>query len=413
MNSDMQSKAVQLLEQLREKWLPKILISVRNDAVEYRAYSDGDWLRLEGDVEQRSIFEQRVLLLPDDLCFHRLRQFPADSLTKQSLREAVELDLPRWSPWTEDVDFFYWPKRQENTWQVAVWVWKKASLASILDRMKGPPGYIVPSAAWKMASLLKSQQSDVLLIESSTDGSWNYTGVADDFSQFIQASVTSDSAGRRLQTTIQQDMSDPACFLDADDLAEVPPWEDPQALAPARYVPPPVSELAAGRQPGVEDWTDPFVWARPVGAVLAVYLLWIVGSGLVFLKQGEEVKAYTERANSISTDVLEARIEVESMNEVLQQLDLMRQRQTHMQAVLASLSQTLPRETWVNQVDYQDDPDSPRLELTGNSRESASLAAVLENMPEVKQAMFLSDIRKNAITGLESFKLQLILAESP
>ena len=110
----------------------------------------------------------------------------------------------------------------------------------------------------------------------------------------------------------------------------------------------------------------------------------------------------------MSIEVLDARVEVERINVLLAQIDLMRANQLDLESILASLSTTLPNNAWLEHIEYLGD-DGGWLEITGKSEQSSTLAAVLERIPEVEQAMFLTDIRRDKRTGLEPFKIRLKL----
>ncbi len=405
MNSMAEIPIVTRLKQFRDRWFPKTLIEVSGSDFRYSRYVEGDWIQVESLPDTQSVFEQRTLLIPDSLTFFNLREFPVDSVSRQALAEAVELDLVRWSPLAEGIDFYFWPKRCGETWQVAVWVWQSSDLSTLLEKLEYTPAYIMPSQAWKLGSL-EADETDLIHIVGNPDGSWTYTGVRKNFSVLRIANVKNQTDARRFDTALGGDIESLTRFVDRSRIDSAPEWES--NLVDPTYGSPDFSALASARQPGISDWSDPFVWARPIGAALALYIVWLLGTGLVLVKQSEEVRAYSEQVGSLSTEVLDARAEVSRLNAVLETLGSMRENQTQLEALLASLSKTLPKNAWLEHADFRSD-DGGWLEITGKSEQSAPLAAILEEMPEVEQAEFLTDIRMDQRTGLEPFKLRLKL----
>jgi len=401
-----ESQVALKLSKLRDRWFPKILIEVKESEFLYSLYKDGNWLVADDVPEARSIFEQKTFLIPETVSFFKLRRFPVESVSKKALGEAVELDLARWSPWQEDVDFYYWPKRCGEHWQVAVWVWQRSDLTAVIAGLESNPTHIMPELAWKLASLA-IDQSAFVHIDSNGEGSWTYAEVAEDFSTLRLADIKNEADSIRFKTALGNRLL--PVYVDAQVDHSSLSWEQESNCLTSKYSLPDSSALSAARQPGVSDWSDPFVWAKPTGAILALYILWLLGSGLVLLKQGNEVQEYSRQASSVSIEVLEARAEVERVNLLLERIDQMRYRQLNLESALASLSIALPRNAWLEHIEYRGD-DGGWLEITGKSDQSTSLAAVLEQMPEVEQAMFLNDIRRDKNTGLEPFKIRLKLA---
>lgn len=400
--------ATQKLIRLRDQWFPRVVVAVTETGFRYSRFRDNQWREVESLLETRSVFEQRVLLIPDAFSFFRLRQFPFDAVNRQHLREAVELDLARWSPYSEDADFYFWPKRCGDSWQVAVWVWDHAELKLVLDKLATSPTHIIPERAWKIASL-DVDHSDFILVDQGTTGDWTYTGVLEDFSSIRTAAVTNEADAKRFKAAFGSDGAKMPLFVGKEANSPVIAWENEQDVLDAKYVLPDTSALAASRQPGIRDWSDPFVWAKPIGAIVVLYIFLLLSSGIVLLKQGEDLLQYSAQARSVSVEVLNAREEVERINVLLESVGQQRSNQTRLESLLAVLSVSLPRNAWLEHVEYRSD-DGGWLEITGKSEQSSSLAATLEQMPEVEHAMFLTDIRKDKATGLEPFKIRLKLA---
>lgn len=406
MSKFLDTQIVPKLKKLSDYWLPKTLIEVKGDGFRYSQYKDNDYQEVPSLPETHSIFEQKILLVPDAISFFNLRQFSVESIPRQGLMEAVELDLARWSPWQEEVGFYFWPKRAGDQWRVAVWVWQRSDLEAITANLKTNPTHIIPARAWKIASL-NADQTDFVHIDSNGGGSWTYTEVREDFATLRIATIRNEPDARRFRAALGSETS--LIYVDGQiDNASLP-WEQPTDFSISRYSQPDPSALSAARQPGINDWSDPFVWAKPTGAILALYVFWLLGSAMVMLKQGQEVQEYSTQASLVSIEVLDARAEVERINTLLKNVDLMRANQFNLESLLASLTTGLPKNAWLEHMEYRGD-EGGWLEITGKSEQSSTLAAVLEQMPEVEHAMFLTEIRKDKITGLEPFKIRLKLA---
>lgn len=422
MSSWSESRFSRELSKLRERWFPKVLIEIKTSGLQYSRYQGSSWVVVDSLRETHSVFEQKTLLIPDAVSFFKLRRFPVESVSKQTLGEAVELDLTRWSPWQEGVEFYYWPKRSGDHWQVAVWVWQSSYLPSTIPSLETKPTHVIPERAWKLAAL-DIQESGFVYIDGGADGNWVYAEVAEDFATLRIVDIKNETDAKRFKTSLRDESAPVYAATQSNNTAlhveqprEQPreqfweqSWEYPPNCLTAQYSLPNASALAAGRQPGISDWSDPFVWARPTGALAALYICWLLAEGLVLLKQGDEVQEYSFQASSVSIEVLDARTEVERINGLLAQIDLLRANQLNLESILASLSTTLPNNAWLGHIEYRGD-DGGWLEFTGTSEQSSTLAAVLEQIPEVQQAMFLTDIRRDKRTGLEPFKIRLKLA---
>ncbi len=407
--SSYNAEIIRKLKEARDKWFPKILIESKKAGFQISRFGEGAWHVVEDLQDSQNIFEQRVLLIPDSMTLFKLREFPAGAVSRQTLAEAVELDLARWSPWVEDNECYFWPKLCGDKWQVAVWVWQGEELTKLRKSLVSTPTHVLPARAWKIASL-EIAPANFVHIDKEIDGSWVYTGMGEDFSSLTVTGVRSEADANRFRLGLARRSRGLATCIDLQSLDDVPEWEDKAIVTASNFTLPESSALAVARQPGISDWSDPFVWAKPTGALLSIYVLWLLGSGLVLVKQGQEIQDLSSRAGSVSNEVLDARAEVERVNQLLEQVDRIRANQLELEALLASLSKSLPKNGWLEHIEYRgDDDDGGWLELTGKSDQSTELAAILEQMPEVEQAMFLTDIRRDARTGLEPFKIRLKL----
>jgi len=84
-------------------------------------------------------------------------------------------------------------------------------------------------------------------------------------------------------------------------------------------------------------------------------------------------------------------------------------RQPMLARVLAALSDALPDDAWLLGASYEE-RDGGWLDITGRSKDSIQLVALLEKLPAVEHAVFLQDVRRDRATGLEPFKIRLKLA---
>lgn len=406
------SAIVSRLMQLKDKLMPKTLIesvdSGRGLAFRYMEFRHSSWEPVAEISESQSAFSQRILLVPDEMTLFRLRHFPTDTVTKQILSEAVELDLARWSPWQEGFDFYYWPKRNGDTWNVAVWVWQKSSLSSLKQNLDFSPTHIVPKRAWKLATLNIGQDTFVH-IDTVSGSSLSYAHVVQDFSSLQIVDVVDKIGAQRFWKGLNQQSGELPVFVDENVNLEALSEAELSNASVVRQCSPQATMLSTARQSGVSDWSDPFVWAKPVAAYMCLYIVWLLASGLVLLKQGKELSSYVAETSSSSIEVLDRRANVERVDAVLEEVRLIRKQQIVLESTLAALSLALPKNAWLDHIEYSN--DAGWLDITGKSDQSASLAAVLEDMPEVQHAVFLNDIRKDRNTGLESFKIRLTLEQ--
>ena len=411
MNNEWLQNVISFYNWLIEKLVPRILVRDDNGVLSYHVFRKGQWQRHDAVPEQQSVFEQRIFLVADEHCFFRCRQFPTDTVSRDNLREAVELDLTRWSPISEDYDLFYWPQKKGDQWQVGVWVWSIRDVQTTIAQTQPAPGYVLPVTAWKLVALSGANPRDLVLIQRSPAGGWQYAGVNTSLQQPFVTQVMNEKDDRRFQTSFLASLQDPVIRLD-DELTSLPfDWDTDVAPGPAVYQPARMADLDTARQAAVKNWVDPFTWARPIGALLSVYVFYVLLSGLLSLKHSYELESHTARADAVSAGVLDAREEVDRVNQALEAIDKLRLQQDEMQRALAALSEALPADTWLQHADYRLDPVRNSLEITGSATSSAALAALLEKRPEFDEVLFLTDIRTDRRTGNETFKLQLILQE--
>lgn len=399
--------------------MPKTLIEFagvgKSAEVRYLGFQNSTWEPVPEISEHQSAFSQRILIVPDELAFFRLRRFPVDAVSKQALREAVELDLVRWSPWQENFDFYYWPQRNGEHWSVAVWVWEKAGLSLLVDDKDINPTHVVPESAWNLATL-NTDKKAFIYIRELAENKWSYASLGEGFSTLQIVDVTDSAGAQRFWNGLAAQEKDlPVLVGEATDMQA---WLALEGKSEAGSDVEVVSHseansqmLSTARQQGISDWSDPFVWAKPVAAVLCLYIFWLICSGLVLLKHGRDVAGYIAETGSSSMEVLDKRENVERISAILDNTQEIRRQQVAFESLVSALSVALPKNAWLEHMEYSSS-DGGWIDITGKSQESAGLAAILEEMPEVEQASFLNDIRKDARTGLEPFKIRLKLAQS-
>lgn len=395
--------------QLKDKLLPQTLIMSADGSMTFMEYSEGGWDTVSAMSERQSIFSQRVFLVPDELTFFKLRQFPVDAVRKKTLLEAVELDLARWSPWQEGVDFFYWPKRHGEIWDVAVWVWKKTDVNPLMDSLEQRPTHVVPNVVMSLATLKTDYQSFVYIDLAHTD-KWNLAYVGLEGIPLKVSEVDDESGVDRFWKSLGRDGKELPLLISERVELDALPSPSLSSGVVVTHGAPNATVLGLTRQPGTSDWFDPFIWAKPLAVLIGIYILWLLGTGVVFLKQGRELSTYVAEMSSSSIELLDRRTNVERINTILESVEKIRKQQIAFESVLAELSQSLPKNAWLEYVEYNSG-DGGWLDIGGKSDQSAGLAAELEKMSMVQQAIFLNDIRKDQRTGLEPFKLRLKLVE--
>ena len=406
MNNLLISRMAAKFADLRDRWFPTVIVRVDGAGKALFRYQANKWHSVSDRQGALSYFERRILLVPDAISYFQLRTFPADSVARHELREAVELDFFRWVPLEQDFDYYFREKKSGSRWQVAIWVWPRDELAAMAESLATPPGYVVPEMAWQISVVARDHDEFVLI--SKQEDTPVYLGVTHNFGSLVRAEVATGSDATRFWTSLDRRPGDITLLTEGEIREPDLPWED---LSVAREVHPKLplpAALSAGRQPGTVNWSDASVWYAPVAGVLGLYLFWLLGSMLVLVKHGSDIRGYLEQTRSVSMEVLDARTEVGEINASLESIHNLRVGQSAFRSVLASLSETLPENAWLEYAEYRQDGDA-WLEISGKSHQGSTLAATLEQLPEVRQAMFLSDIRKERATGYETFKIRLTL----
>ncbi len=396
-----------MIEEWMRRFLPRTIVKVREQSLQYWCYVDRQWCLTEREVVPASgVLGQQVLLIPDGMTFFRSREFPLAHVGERDLAEAISLDVQAWSPWDEECHIYYWPSQQGDCWQVAVWIWLKDILADIRGAGDLTPTHVMPERAWKIAAI-QPESSPAIFLDSTENGQQVYAIVQASGPPLRIAECPTNEDSKRFWRTLDIEAQQYP-LLRCSGYSEVFP--DNKESNEVALGLPLQKALKHARQDNAEDWLDPSSWVKPVGLVLIVYSIWLLGSALIFLQKGTEVSRLVAEARHEAIEVIEQRDNVTRAHGTLELLHGLRVEQVKFEAALAVISRTLPEDAWLEAVQY-DYTDGGWLDISGKAEHSSGLAAILEEVPEIEHAMFLSDIRREKLTGLEPFKIRLKLAQ--
>jgi hypothetical protein len=357
-------------------------------------YTQHQWLSVTAEgVSGRSLFGQKTLLIPDTETFFRCREFPLAHVKEASLKEAIELDIASWAPWDTQWESYFWPIQIEESWHVAVWIWPRDVLDNLDGSERLAPTHIMPEIAWKIAAINRSTLP-AIYVDKANNKKEVYCVLSSSGVPLQLTECASDVESQRFWLSL------------APDKQEYPVLED---IAPQ---PPRAVALKYARQEGVEDWTDPLGWLKPISLVFGVYIFWLLGSSLILWQKNVELSQEAAAARRDAIEVIDQRESVARIHQDLLALRDLRLEQPRFESVLKALSGALPDDAWLEAIDY-DRGDGGWINISGQAQQSSGLAAVLEEVPEIENAMFISDIRQDAATGLEPFSIRLKLAAVP
>jgi len=390
------------IEQIKQTLAPRSIVRVCEGEYQRTAYLNGFWQETSAEAApSRGLFGYEIFLIPRALTLFRLREFPVEHVPEADIAEAVRLDLESWSPWAES-GCYYWLVRDAGKWLVSVWAWQQTSVEQLLeDASNLAPTHIMPEEAFDCAALEQDGRECV------------YIRQEDDALLYIHLHHT----GLPLQHMLVSSEAESRRFYAAEAGREIPvllaqgvePWLAGNVSEQASFGLPNSAALRTARQSGVEDFTDPLSWLRPVATCLGIYLFWLLGSGLILWGESRSVAEEVSAAKGSALKVVDQRERVKTAYDLLAVIYQAKDRQPMLARVLAALSDALPDDAWLLGASYEE-RDGGWLDITGRSKDSIQLVALLEKLPAVEHAVFLQDVRRDRATGLEPFKIRLKLA---
>jgi len=387
--------------------MPVVCIRQDNKRLCYDVLTPSGWQQSGAEALPRSTpFSSIVLLIPDHDCCFRHRHFPLDMLASGDLDEAVTLDIEQWSPFgaAKAVTRFFLAEKRGDTWHVAVWIWLEETAKQLLAQL--PAGmqctHIMPEMAWHVAQIHAT--ASVLLIARSADSD-GYAMVSTGGVPRAIARPRDDVAARRFWRSlgVGANQVDQVYLCGDEAMAAWRPEHLKIAALPS--VAPRHGVLNRARMEGVPDWRDPSIWRRPVAALCALLLLWALADAAVLIRRGGQLEQTLAAAQRSAHDVLRQRNHIDRLQLRLRQFSALRRLQQRPERLLAALSRGIPDDIWLDVVQI----NRRWIDLNGQGKNVARLIVLLEKMAGIKRAMLLNDIRPNARTGLEMFRLRLIL----
>lgn len=368
---------------------------------------DGDSWNLIDQPIDTGPFGQAIALVSHQLTLFQERSFPADLVSRKDLAEAIELDIQQWSPWGAETSYFYLPKKQGDTWVVALWVWEKGVVGQYLAGLqadKWPVTHVIPEDVW-LSTGITGVDYPVVAIHPGADGAiYHYLPMHAHISQVTQ--INNERQAQHFWRSLGA-KADAIKSLVIDKSLEQKqiPWCPAIELVTVPLRLPPFGVLEHGRLPGVKDWRHPASWSKVFYSAGALILLWMLGSAFVLWAKGIEVSSALESASSGAGMVIDARDRVDELGAKLRTIDQLQLQQQLPLHFLSELATTLPDDVWLQTMSFRQDA----VEIRGQGKNAASLAGLLEKISIVKRVNYIGDIRPDGQTGQEVFAIRLQL----
>lgn len=352
-------------------------------------------------------FGQAVWLVASDRCLFQLRTFPADMVAKGDLQEAVELDISQWSPWGRDTACYFQSRKQDDVWQVSIWIWDKARENQLLALPQAdgwPLSHIIPQDVWHSGELRGNQYPALTvhacgqrhiyqyLDESGLTTARADVGSAQEARHFWRSLGTKAAQVERVLISNNQD---PALI----------PWLPSIQLQTIPLSLPASDRIERGLLPGVRNWRHPVAWKPVFYGCAALLLVWMFGSFLVVWGKEKQIAAGLAAASQGAEEVLTARDLVDDLGSRLMVVNQLQQQQVTLITALQQLSLSLPEDVWLHTMTFRQNT----VEVRGQGKNAASLAGELEKNPLIRRVSYVGDIRPDASTGQEFFALRLHL----
>jgi len=398
------------------------------------------------DVPQPGLFGRYVWRIAAEHTCFRHRSFPADVIDASDLDEAVALDLRTWSPWGGGSAYFYWPTRDGDVWQVAVWAWDAVKEETLRTQVLAGSGltltHAIPEQAWRAAAVELASVPALLIW--SVGEKLSCIGLNERGFPTRIATIGNAAEGARFRRSLGGDAERVAALLLSDDETESNATESNATESNAtgadgtdisvesgvdlcieqrmKWVmhdsrPDPIrvqQHLPAGRVlsqarlPGVRDWADPAAWKRPLAALAMLWLLWLGGSSVILWDRNTAVDAQLQQVRASASGALSLRDRVQHIKKKLEIIYGLHHRQARELRFLASLSRSLPADAWLSSV--ADEGES--VNIQGKAKNAAAIGALLEHIHGIDHVAYLGDIRSDPVSKRELFYLRLHFSEA-
>lgn len=390
----------QKLDQLRRQWASWLCVTVRQDQLHYRQLQAQGWQTLNpAELPALTLFSKVILLIPARHCSYKQCRFPLHLVAEKELREAIELDFEKWSPWGKQSQYFFSHQLVGEEWCVNIWVWD-LELATRLKAQVDRCTHIIPELAW-IAACTSGNPSLLIVAENQCCHYLlvNAAGWAEKLAQ-VQ---NKQQAERYWHGWGMPPIN--RCWINELTGDQWYPDDCQPELIPQTAVAH-HKLLTLTRLSGVQDWTDPMSYRQFMGVAAVACLLWMTADAAVIQYQQSQIDLQLQSIRSSANDAITLRQQVKDRQQLFQQIQGLRYKQQLPEYLIAELSQKIPKDIWLDIVQLQED----QLDIAGRGKQVVRLLPLLEQIKGIEQVLLLNDVHPDPVSGEEIFQIRLVLA---
>jgi len=383
------------------KVAPQAAVFQAGEEIDLFVWNGTIWQAVE-TLPEPTLLGKTILLVPEQECVFRQRSYPADLQGKDALFEAITLDAETWSPWGKGSQLYYWPAFDGGQWRVGVWAWNgQAKMERLPDDVCVT--HMFPYTAWRIASL--NELNEPTLAIWSNECGFDYAYVDRGAPLFFASIVDKADALRFWHSLGARAANIVRVALLVDETASARPWVPDLPCAAIEYKALSAALLKQAALPGIQEWTDPFVWRKPLLLLLLLCLMWQGGSSAILWQRQSDVQSKLDIMRVKAEDVLALRSRVNHMHDSLEQIGRLRLQQSLPLRLLGEIADKLPSDAWLVSIAYE----NARIDIRGWASKAATVGPLLENIGDINHVAYLEDIRQDADQQRESFYLRLHL----
>jgi len=377
------------------------------DEVLFRSdWSPSGWQLADLDVPPRkTLFQRCVWLIPEESTCFQVRYFPSELVGFNELEEAVLLDVQTWSPWEQDVACFYWSRLNGSHWQVAVWIWNKHKEDNRgIQAFKNTDHsmvtkHVMAEQAWNIACANQIKQGDVLTWRSNlgkTCVAMSEYAMPAQLKQ-VRNNVDENIFFRGVYSTTKNSHR----IYELNIGLESIPTDENIMLLESKL--PSVYLMNTGKLPSIGSKVDPWTWKKYILIGLGYCFLWLLGSSLILWHKNIDITQSLHQVKVKSESMLHLRGNLDNMQQQLDAIKALRKNQVKPINFFNTLSVKLPKDTWLDNIMY----DDHEVRITGKSKNATALGAILESISNVEYVEYIGSIQTDAQTKEERFGLRL------